>query len=118
LHQKNHFYIQDIFNRQLFIGLEGGNELQMLDSSTHSYCEKCYEEHIKTLKKKDRLYNQNKPLQTLEIFSGLFSFILIIKINFQHAKGAGGLSIGLEESGFVKTKWAIEYAPSAAKTFQ
>ena len=32
--------------------------------------------------------------------------------------GAGGLSTGLELSGFVQTKWAIELSSSAAKTFQ
>ncbi|KAF8503256.1 S-adenosyl-L-methionine-dependent methyltransferase [Russula emetica] len=99
-HQMNHFYIQDNFNIPLFM-LESSDELQMLDSSTHSYCEECYKEHIKTLEKGDALFKQNRALRALEIFSG-----------------AGGLSIGLEESGFVKTRWAIEYAPSAAKTFQ
>jgi hypothetical protein len=80
VHQKNHFYIQD-FNRQLLFMLESGDELQMLASSTHSYCEECYEEHIKTLKKKDKLFRQNRPLQALEIFSGSFS-ISIILVNF------------------------------------
>ena len=89
----------------------------MFNSSTHSYCKNCYDEHIKTLKKENLLCEQSKPLQALEIFSGLLSFF-IIKVDFLHAKGAGGLSIGLEESGFVQTRWAIEYAPSAAKTFQ
>ena len=50
---------------------ECGDELQVLASSTHSYCEECYEEHIKTLKKEDTLFKQNRPLQALEIFSGL-----------------------------------------------
>ena len=71
LHQKNHFYIQDNFNKPLLTG--GGDEIQMLDSSTHSYCEECYREHVKTLEREDILYEQNKPLQALEIFSGLFS---------------------------------------------
>jgi hypothetical protein len=67
LHQKNHFYVQDNLNRLL---PEGGNDPQMLDSSIHSYCEQCYKEHIKKLERKDILCEQNKPLQTLELFSG------------------------------------------------
>lgn len=64
LHQKNHFYVQDNFNRPL------PESLQMLDSSIHSYCEQCYKEHTKTLERKDILCEQNKPLQALELFSG------------------------------------------------
>ncbi|KAF8266486.1 S-adenosyl-L-methionine-dependent methyltransferase [Lactarius quietus] len=45
--------------------------------------------------------DESSPIQALELFSG-----------------AGGLSIGLEDTGFVKTKWAVECAPSAARTFQ
>lgn len=61
--------------------LDGDNELQMLNSSSHFYCEECYKEHIKTLKKKDAFFKQNKALQALEIFSGLFS-IFILEVNF------------------------------------
>ena len=32
-------------------------------------------------------------------------------------KGAGGLSTGLDMSGFVETRAAVEFSPSAAKTF-
>ena len=77
MHQKNHFYVQDNFNRQLLFMLESDDELQMLASFTHSYCEGCYKECIKTLEKKDELFKQNRPLQALEIFSGSF-FISII----------------------------------------
>ena len=42
-----------------------------------------------------------KPLKTLDIFAG-----------------ADGHSTGLEESGSVKCKWAIELNKSAAKSFQ
>lgn len=46
--------------------------LQMLASSIHSYCEECYKEHIKALKKEGTLFKQNRALQALEIFSGAF----------------------------------------------
>ncbi len=55
--------------------LEGSNELQMLDLPTHSYCEECYQEHIRVIEKEDILYKQNQPLQALEIFSGSFFYI-------------------------------------------
>ena len=32
--------------------------------------------------------------------------------------GAGGLGIGMDLSGFVETKYAIEFSPSAAKTYK
>lgn len=41
------------------------------------------------------------PLKGLDIFSG-----------------AGGLSLGLESTGLVQTKWAVEYDPSSALTFR
>jgi hypothetical protein len=31
--------------------------------------------------------------------------------------GAGGLGIGMDLSGFVETKYAVEFSPSAAKTY-
>jgi hypothetical protein len=43
----------------------------------------------------------DSPLMGLDIFSG-----------------AGGLSLGLESTGFVKTRWAVEYDKSAALTFR
>ncbi|KAI9511110.1 S-adenosyl-L-methionine-dependent methyltransferase [Russula earlei] len=101
LSYENHFYVQDFSTKLSFMNMKGCDDLQMLDLSTFSYCEECYEGHIKTLEKQDSLKKENRPLQALEIFSG-----------------AGGLSIGLEGSGFVETKWAIEYSPSAARTFQ
>jgi hypothetical protein len=57
--------------------LESGDELQILDSPTHSYCEKCYKEHIDALEKEDSLFKQNRPLQALEIFSGSFSISIV-----------------------------------------
>jgi hypothetical protein len=77
VHQKNHFYVQDNFNRQLLFMLESDDELQMLASFTHSYCEECYKKHIKTLERKYELFEQNRPLKALEIFSGSFSISIV-----------------------------------------
>lgn len=32
--------------------------------------------------------------------------------------GAGGLGTGMDMSGFVDTKWAVEYSPAAALTYK
>ena len=57
--------------------LESSNELQLLASSTHSYCKECYKKHIKTLEKKDTLFKHNRALRALEIFSGSFSISIM-----------------------------------------
>ncbi|KAJ3542763.1 hypothetical protein NM688_g5941 [Phlebia brevispora] len=44
---------------------------------------------------------QHSKLQGLELFAG-----------------AGGLSAGLEQAGFVQTRWAVEWMPSPASTFK
>ena len=75
IHQKDHFYVQDNLNRPVLS--ESDDELQTLASSTHSYCKECYKEHIKTLKKRNTLFKQNRAFQVLEIFSGLFSISFI-----------------------------------------
>ncbi|KAK0441911.1 S-adenosyl-L-methionine-dependent methyltransferase [Armillaria borealis] len=48
-----------------------------------------------------RLRDRNSPLRGLELFSG-----------------AGGLGTGMMFSGFVETKWAVEFSPSAAQTYR
>jgi len=77
---ENHFYIQDFSTKPSFIGIESCDELQILELSGHSYCEDCYQEHIKTLEKQDLLKKRNKPLQALELFSGFFFFVLLSAI--------------------------------------
>lgn len=32
--------------------------------------------------------------------------------------GAGGLSTGLDMSGTVQTRWAVEFSPGAARTYK
>lgn len=61
--------------------LDSDDELHMLESFNHFYCKECYEEHIKTLEKRDTLFKQNGTLKALEIFSGSFS-VSITRVNF------------------------------------
>jgi hypothetical protein len=46
----------------------------------------------------------------------LFSHITVSSIC--SLAGAGGLGTGLDQSGFVETRWAVEFSPSAALTYQ
>ncbi|KAH9026772.1 S-adenosyl-L-methionine-dependent methyltransferase [Lactarius pseudohatsudake] len=97
---EDHFYVQDCSVKPPFIKVEDCNDLRVMDLASHSYCVDCYEKHMEGISEQKLFVQSHQPLQALELFSG-----------------AGGLSIGLEDSGFVETRWAIEYAPSAARTF-
>ncbi len=44
---------------------------------------------------------QQKKLRAMDIFSG-----------------CGGLTVGMDKTGIVETKWAVEFASSAALTFE
>ncbi|KAK0196767.1 S-adenosyl-L-methionine-dependent methyltransferase [Armillaria mellea] len=57
--------------------------------------------HEQELRDARRLRDRNSPLRGLELFSG-----------------AGGLGTGMMFSGFVETKWAVEFSPSAAQTYR
>ncbi|KAH7923467.1 S-adenosyl-L-methionine-dependent methyltransferase [Leucogyrophana mollusca] len=63
-------------------------------------CEKCHLERVKVLNQRSRLLQKNGPINGMELFSG-----------------AGGLGTGFDMTGFVNTKWAVEFSPSAAKTY-
>ncbi|KAF8261693.1 S-adenosyl-L-methionine-dependent methyltransferase [Lactarius quietus] len=98
---EDHFYVQDYSDNPPFLGIKDSNELRVMDLPSHSYCMECYNKHMESISEQRLFVQSHHPIQALELFSG-----------------AGGLSIGLEDTGFVKTKWAVECAPSAARTFQ
>jgi DNA (cytosine-5)-methyltransferase 1 len=50
-------------------------------------------------------------LNVYQLFAQLVS-------NFLYLSGAGGLGLGIDMSGFVETKYAVEFSPSAAKTYK
>ncbi|KAI0333620.1 S-adenosyl-L-methionine-dependent methyltransferase [Cubamyces sp. BRFM 1775] len=64
-------------------------------------CDICLSAVMQQKAEKDRLLRSFGPLRCLELFAG-----------------AGGLSTGLEMSGHIQTKWAVEFSPGAAKTFR
>ncbi|KAI0748472.1 S-adenosyl-L-methionine-dependent methyltransferase [Daedaleopsis nitida] len=64
-------------------------------------CQECHAADLRAFSEDQKLLSLFPKLRGLELFAG-----------------AGGLSTGLEKSGFIETKWAVEFSPSAAKTFQ
>ncbi|KAI0723866.1 S-adenosyl-L-methionine-dependent methyltransferase [Cerioporus squamosus] len=75
--------------------------LEPLASDALPQCTTCNAAELDSHMAEESLMATHHRLRGLELFAG-----------------AGGLSTGLEMSGFVKTKWAVEFSPSAARTFQ
>ncbi|KAF8201752.1 C5-DNA-methyltransferase [Pholiota molesta] len=75
-------------------------QLDVMSEEDFSYCEPCYLEEQQRRRVAENFSQTNSKLIGLELFSG-----------------AGGLGIGMDLSGFVETKYAIEFSPSAAKTY-
>ncbi|KAJ7069693.1 S-adenosyl-L-methionine-dependent methyltransferase [Mycena amicta] len=67
------------------------------DGFNEKQCQICFERHIEDW---DLYSLNNPPLAALDVFSG-----------------AGGLSAGMELTGFVESRWAIEHSACAAQTF-
>lgn len=72
------------------------------------------------LAKVDAYKRSHEPLKAFEFFSG--TSVLCSQhpqfLNGNFVTGAGGLSQGFEQSGFVDVKWAAEMNTSAARTFK
>ncbi|CAA7271617.1 unnamed protein product [Cyclocybe aegerita] len=89
-------------NDHYYVNQEGDEEhLTPMDDEDIKHCKICRNEdrERRTMTKKFGL--TNSKLVGMELFSG-----------------AGGLGIGMNLSGFVETKYAIELWPSAAKTYK
>ncbi|KAI9065405.1 S-adenosyl-L-methionine-dependent methyltransferase [Trametes sanguinea] len=64
-------------------------------------CDLCMGAASEATLERDRLLEVFGPLRGLELFAG-----------------AGGLSTGMEMSGLIQTRWAVEFSPAAARTFR
>ncbi|KAF9030701.1 S-adenosyl-L-methionine-dependent methyltransferase [Hymenopellis radicata] len=64
-------------------------------------CDECLQSHIDALEARQDLEKTLSPLRGMELFAG-----------------AGGLGTGMNLSNFVEAKWAVEFMPSAAKTYE
>lgn len=76
-------------------------QITPLSIKAFSICKPCIDAHLSKQKDELALLSKSGPLRCLELFAG-----------------AGGLSTGMEKSGFVSTKWAVEIDSSAALSFQ
>ena len=73
---------------------------EKLSERSFKKCAECIEARWDYVKEQKTLMESHKPLRGLELFAG-----------------AGGLSTGFDESGFVKTLWAVELGSSASLTY-
>ena len=80
-------------------------------------CRACSEGRIEKLRVAQMLKDNNEPLRGLELFSGACIAPYIMPLQLQRL-GAGGLGTGMNMSGFVETRYAVEFSPSAALTYQ
>lgn len=74
---------------------------ERLGSGDLPSCSECSEKRDLLLDKKQAYLDSTEKLVGLELFAG-----------------AGGLGYGMALSGYVDTRYAVEFMPSAAKTFK
>ncbi|KAG6876747.1 hypothetical protein C0993_000724 [Termitomyces sp. T159_Od127] len=91
--QDDHFYVNQHVSART-------GQLADLDAGVLGQCGACSTERARKHREQQRLLTRNGPIRCLELFSG-----------------AGGLGTGLDLSGFVETKYAVEFSPSAAATY-
>ena len=98
---------------------DGKGTLIPMDKKFLNSCRACSEERINKLRHSQLLKDNNEPLRGLELFSGEFIASSIMPFYVQSFMlGAGGLGTGMNMSGFVETRYAVEFSPSAALTYQ
>lgn len=99
--------------------IKSTDDLQELGVSELRLCQPCHKTRVEQLSYAERLLEKNGPLRGLELYSGMYLCrlfrTLILTSTFT---GAGGLGSGFDMSGFVDTRWAVEFSPSAALTYQ
>ncbi|KAF4614568.1 hypothetical protein D9613_003147 [Agrocybe pediades] len=90
-----------VFDDHFYFDEKGSVEsLESMDVDDFVYCRECYEGDKEERKKTRKFLQTNSKLIGMELFSG-----------------AGGLGIGMDLSGFVETKHAVEFSPSAAMSY-
>ncbi|KAF7299587.1 DNA (cytosine-5)-methyltransferase [Mycena chlorophos] len=93
----NRFYTS-VRERRRIHGEDNEWEAEQMDEDDFDCCELCLERHLVD---SDFCDPQHPPLAALDLFAG-----------------AGGLSTGMEQTGIVKSRWAIEHSTCAVQTFQ
>lgn len=77
------------------------DEFELISRKSFRACHECVELRKEQLVEQQELMRNHSPLRGLELFAG-----------------AGGLSTGFDESGYVKTMWAVELGASACLTYE
>ncbi|KAJ7510195.1 S-adenosyl-L-methionine-dependent methyltransferase [Mycena galericulata] len=75
--------------------------MEIVPKEYFNSCDNCYKQHCDELEDAKRLVRREGRVPVLEVFAG-----------------AGGLSQGLDQSGFFTTAWAVERSVPAAETFR
>jgi DNA (cytosine-5)-methyltransferase 1 len=89
----DHFFVKDI--------LASNGRPRRLKPGELQVCSICLKERESKMAEKEQFKQSASKLVGLELFAG-----------------AGGLGYGMEISQFVDTRWAVEFMPSAALTYQ
>ncbi|KAG1724751.1 S-adenosyl-L-methionine-dependent methyltransferase [Suillus paluster] len=94
----DHFFVNECADS---LDVNSLDDLESWPGSQFRPCFQCLEEHRANLARRAQQLQRHGPLRGLELFSG-----------------AGGLGTGLDMSGFVETRYAVEFSPGAAKTYE
>ena len=94
------------------------DDLDDLPTNDFEMCTACHDSRVKELAKAKKLLARHGPLRGLELYSGRRFSRGTVNTLIRLLIGAGGLGSGFEASQFVKTKWAVEFSPSASLTYE
>ncbi|KAG0701495.1 hypothetical protein DFH29DRAFT_1000139 [Suillus ampliporus] len=111
----DHYYVHECADS---LDVHSLDDLEPWPANKFQHCVQCHEEHQANIARRAQQLQRYGPLRGLELFSGLVIFLLLCD-RFEHVlEGAGGLGTGLDMSGFVDTRYAVEFSPGAAKTYK
>ncbi|KAG2037322.1 S-adenosyl-L-methionine-dependent methyltransferase [Suillus americanus] len=94
----DHYYVNECADS---LGVRTLDDLNPWSRNEFWHCVQCHEEHKANLARRAQQLQRFGPLRGLELFAG-----------------AGGLGTGLDMSGFVETRYAVEFSPGAARTYK
>ncbi|KAG1743398.1 S-adenosyl-L-methionine-dependent methyltransferase [Suillus lakei] len=94
----DHYYVNQCADS---LDVRALDDLNPWSGSIFRHCVQCHEEHKVNLARRAQQLQRFGPLRGLELFAG-----------------AGGLGTGLDMSGFVETRYAVEFSPGAARTYK
>ncbi|KAG2029571.1 S-adenosyl-L-methionine-dependent methyltransferase, partial [Suillus americanus] len=93
-----HYYVNQCANH---INICSFDDLKPWSRTQFRHCIRCHEEHQTNLVRRAQQLQRCGPLRGLELCSG-----------------AAGLGTGLDLSGFVETRYAVEFSPETASSYK